>query len=102
MKAELRLPETYTEYIGNALISNLNGVIDKDIEEAIVGKALFSRYAAWNFNALIWWDDKIGFWCGEVWQFRKYQATFLAETLEALAAEIDQLFGDGETPSYFF
>jgi hypothetical protein len=97
MKAEIRMPRHLIEYSGDALITNLTGKIDQDIELKIKGSNHFSRYSAWNFNGLVWWNDELGFWRIEVWQYNNYVATYLADTLEELANEVDRIYGGGET-----
>ena len=101
MKAEIRKPQSITEYPGNAIISNLTNQIDQQIAAAIKSTNFFSRYAAWNFNGIIWWNDELGYWCAEIWRFNNYVASYLAETLEELAHEIDGIYSGGETPGFF-
>ena len=107
MKSELRLPTDFKEYPGDAIVSNLDNSINPEIEEAIKSKPLFSRYSAFHFNGIIWWNDNIGYWCGEVWVLKKYVASYLAENLSALADEINFHRGNGEgsglsnIPGYF-
>ncbi|MDB5156148.1 MAG: hypothetical protein JWR50_855 [Mucilaginibacter sp.] len=101
MKTEIRKPRNLNEYPGDAIISNLTNQIDQQIATVIKGNNYFSRYAAWNFNGIVWWNDELGFWCAEVWKFNNYVASYLAESLEELAKEIDSIHSDGETPSFF-
>ncbi len=98
MKCELRLPTSFKEYIGGAIISNFDNSIDPEIEEIIKNKPLFSRYTAHHFNGIIWWNDDLGYWCGEVWILKKYVASYLAEKLSSLADEINFHHGKGEKP----
>jgi hypothetical protein len=102
MKCEIRLPRNYKEYgsPSKTMLSNLDNSVDYEIISLIKGKPLFSRYAAWNFNGLIWWHGKLGYWCGEVWVSGKYVTTYLAETVEALANEINDEHGKGEKPLF--
>lgn len=97
MKAEFRLPSNYSEYLGEPIISNIDNKIMDEIEIAIKNKPLFSRYSALDFNGKIWWHDELGYWAAEVWVFKKYIATYIAESLNELANEVDHEHGNGET-----
>jgi len=88
------------EYPDDAIISNLTGLINQEIEQKIKGSDYFSRYSAWNFNGRIWWNDEIGYWCCEVWQYNNYVATYLADNLQDLAHEVDNKYGGGEKASF--
>ncbi len=96
MKTELRLPSDCKEYYGDTLISNFDHLIDVEFETAIKNKPLFSRYAALYFNGKIWWNDKLGYWCVEVWALNKYVASYISEKLDELANEMDLHHGEGE------
>lgn len=97
MKCTLRCPYHFTKYNEDAIVSNFLGAVDKDIEAAIKGKPFYSSYAAWHFNGIIWWNDEIGYWCGSVITFMQYQASYLAETVEELALEMNADYGQGES-----
>ncbi|MBX3242281.1 MAG: hypothetical protein KIT80_14940 [Chitinophagaceae bacterium] len=99
MKCEIRLPADFKEYQGDVVVSNLDDSINPEIEAAIKNKPLFSRYAAYHFNGIIWWNDKLGYWCGEVWVLRQYVAFYLAENLSLLADEMNFHHGKGEGPN---
>lgn len=45
MKCELRLPKNFREFSSEPIISNFDNLIDAEIEMAIKGKLLFSRYS---------------------------------------------------------
>lgn len=96
MKCDLRLPTNFKEHSGDAIITNIDYSINSEIQKVIKNQPLFSRYTARNFNGIVWWNENIGFWCAEVWVFRKYVASYLAETLEALADEINNEHGKDE------
>jgi hypothetical protein len=98
MKVDIRLPQHFIEHLslGDSIISNFDNSINQEIENAIKGKPLFSRYDALHFNAKIWWNDDLGYWCGEVWAYRKFVKSYLAETLGKLANEINSEYGKGE------
>ena len=96
MKCELRMPPDFKEYPGDPIASNLERSIDLEIATSIKGKPLFSRYSAWHFNGIIWWEDKLGYWCGEVWVYKEYVASYLAETLDELTGEMNAEHGQGE------
>lgn len=83
------LPTNFKEYLGGPIIANVDNLIDAEIEAIIKNEELFSRYAAWDFNAKIWWNDNLGYWFAEIWVFREYITSYMAETLEELANEVN-------------
>jgi hypothetical protein len=88
MRCKLRLPFDFKEYGTDAIVSDFDNLIDHEIEKAIKDRPLFSRYSSLHFNAKVWWNDELGYWCGEVFVSKEYIASYLAETLEELANEI--------------
>ena len=88
---QVRLPDDFTEHDGNAVLSNLDRGVDESVMEEIKGKELFSRYAGWNFNGLVWWQNKQ--WHCEVWRYRSYNETFSADTLEEIMTLVSDKYG---------
>ena len=52
-----RLPKNFSEYSGEEIMSNCDGLIIEQTANEIKEKELFSRYSGWNFNGLVWWQD---------------------------------------------
>ncbi|MBD0288652.1 MAG: hypothetical protein ICV79_25005 [Flavisolibacter sp.] len=94
METTTRLPEDFKEYNKQSLYSNLDRELRYDIAKAIKGQRMFSRFSAWDFNGLIWWDETLGYWCCEVSKYRKYVATHANESLEALIEEVQARRGN--------
>lgn len=94
MKATIRLPDNFTPYRSDGIFSNLTNEIDYQVAEAIQYKPLSAALTAWDFFGVVWWNDEIGYWCIEIWQFNQYKATHIAETLEALIQEIRDEYGN--------
>lgn len=92
MKKEIKLlPEGFVEYDGDELMSNFNHRIEKETAEAIKGKKLFSRYAGWNFNGLVWWQDDQ--WHCAVFCYGAYIETASENTLEEIMKTVSDKFG---------
>lgn len=94
MKAELRLPANFTPFKSDGIFSNLTDEIDYEVAEAIKYKPLSAALTAWDYFGVVWWNDGIGYWCIEIWQFNKYIATYISEGLENLIQEIRDEYGD--------
>lgn len=87
----LRMPEDFLELEADDLMSNFDNQIDKSIAKAIKNKKLFSRYAGWNFNGLVWWQNKK--WNCEIWVYKSRQETFICNTLEDIMSEVSNKYG---------
>jgi hypothetical protein len=94
MQSTRRLPEEFKEYNKQSIYSNLTDEVSDDIVKAIYCKPFFSRYSAWNFNGIVWWDDEIGYWCIEISKYKEYQSSYIAETLDELIHEVKSIHGD--------
>jgi len=91
MGSTYRMPESFSEYEGEEIMSNFDGRVVEESAKAIKGKELFSRYAGWNFNGKVWWqNDK---WLCEVWCYRSWRETFVCETPKELMEEISSEYG---------
>lgn len=98
MKSTIRLPQNFKEYLNEPIISNSDNLINAQIATAIKDKPLYSLYTALHFLGKVWFDDTIGYWTAEIWQYKSYKASYIAETIEELANEIDTEYGKGEHP----
>jgi len=52
----IRVPDDFHEFDGEEIMSNFDREINRNTERCIKGNKMFSRYAGWNFNGLVWWD----------------------------------------------
>ena len=93
MSNSLRLQEDFTEYIGEAIMSNFDRLIIEETAEAIYQKKLFSDYPGWDFNGKVWWQD--GKWHCEVWCYGNWNETFSRDTLKELMEDISDKYGSG-------
>lgn len=91
MGSASRIPESFLEYDGEEIMSNFDGAIVLETAEAIKGKELFSRYAGWNFNGKVWWQNNL--WNCEVWCYGSFQKTFNAETLNEIMSDVCSEYG---------
>lgn len=87
----MRIPENYTESTREEIMSNFDGVVIKATADYIKDKPLFSRYAGWNFNGRVWFqNDK---WNCEVWTYGSYCETISEDTLEELMTSVSNEYG---------
>lgn len=65
-------------------MSNCDHRIDDGMEEQLRAAPgeVYSRHAAWNFNAKVWFEG--GKFHSEVWVYRSPRQTFTADTLREL------------------
>lgn len=80
----IRLPDYFTPYKSDTIFSNFTDEIDYLVAEEIKYKPLSAPLTAWDYFGLVWWNDDIGYWCVEIWQFNKYKTTHISEHLEDL------------------
>lgn len=86
-----RLPDSFTEYEGDGIMSNYDGLIDENTASEIKGRELFSRYAGWNFNGKVWWGNNQ--WNCEVWQYHSHMETVSKDTLEEIMQTVCDKYG---------
>jgi len=86
-----RLPESFTEYDGETLMSNYDREINETTAAEIKGKEVFSRYAGWDFNGKVWWGNNQ--WNCEVWQYGNFMATVSAPTLPEIMYTVSETYG---------
>lgn len=91
MSRNSMLPEHFTEYGLDGVMSNFDHSIDAEVAEHIKGKLLFSRYAGWNFNGKVWWD---GSWKCDVWVHGSCVESIKADTLTEIMQEVCSKYGD--------
>ncbi|SFF03865.1 hypothetical protein SAMN05518672_114155 [Chitinophaga sp. CF118] len=95
MKVDLRIPLDFDLFDegddeDHIFIYDEYGDVKRDIKEAIYQKPFFSHLVVDERHyCYIWWNDTLGYWCGEVWG-SDYIETYLCETLEELRVEIMQ------------
>lgn len=85
-----RLPKSFSES-NNEIMSNFDGQINLKTAEEIKGKDLFSRYAGWNFNGKVWWQNNK--WLCEIWCYQSFRETFVCDTLKEMMEEISSEYG---------
>ena len=91
MNNTTRMPTVFTEFEGEGLMSNFDREINQKTKKAIKGKNIYSRYAGWNFNGLVWWQNNN--WNCEVWQYKTWMETITCKSLEAIMKEVSNEYG---------
>jgi len=86
-----RIPESYTEYCGECIMSNFDGLIVEETANFIKGRDLLSGYSAWNFYGKVWFQEDS--WLCEVWCNGSWKESFVCETLEGLMEEVSGKYG---------
>lgn len=76
-----------------AHMSNFDHVIDDGMEEQLRAQPgkVYSRHAAWNFNAKVWFED--GQFHSEIWVYCSPRETLHAETLRELMQVANDEYG---------
>ena len=91
MDTPIRLPENFSEYDGDTLMSNYDNRIEKEIANSIKGKELYGHYSAWDFSGRVWWQNDQ--WRCEVWCYQSWRQTVSCDTLEQIMEEVMQEYG---------
>lgn len=90
MQTNKRLPKRFSQYSDDPILTNLDAIVNREIKDAIQRKELYSTFAAYDFYSYVWWDLDTSQWNGEVWEDKKYVASYEATNLEDLANEINK------------
>ena len=93
MQADLRIPKGFILYQKGSIFSNFDNRLDYNVACWIEGKDYYAEFTAYNFLALGWWNDQLGYWCVEIWQSSLFQNTYMAENLKALIEEVQYIYG---------
>lgn len=88
MKGPIDAPDNFEPYHDSFLWDEY-GEIKEEVKEAIYMKPLFS-YLLLNNNYFcsVYWNDTIGYWCGELWNEEGHVETYICETPEEIKEEI--------------
>lgn len=83
----MRHPDHY-ENCGLSM-SNLDYVIDKDMEEKLISGPFYGTHYGWNFcGSYVWYED--GMFHEEVWHYKEYIETVSAKSLNELMAIVNE------------
>ena len=91
LNSKSRLPEGFSEFYGENIMSNFDGRVVKETEDAIKGKNLCSKYPGCNFHGTVWWQE--GKWLCEVSCYGGWRETVICDTTEAMIEEISSKYG---------
>jgi hypothetical protein len=76
----------------HAGLSNFDHEVPDGLEDHLRSERVFTRYAGWNFNGLVWLDAEGSFSC-QVWTYHTPVATVRAATLKDLMVEVSNEWG---------
>ena len=85
-------PEDFKEY-EEAIMSNFDHLIDREVEAAIKGNKFYADYPGWNFNAKVWWNSQINQWVCQVWQYHSVVQYVVEDTLEEIKETVCDKYG---------
>jgi hypothetical protein len=88
MKGIIDSPENFGPYHDVFLFDNY-GDVKPDIMQAIYMQPFFSHLVLdKSFFCAIYWNDNIGYWCGDLWDGRDYVVTYICDTPEEIKEEV--------------
>ena len=91
MKGKIYLPvefELFDEQ-DEIFLWDVNGNLKEEVKNAIYLKPFYSYLLIGEaVYSSVWWNDTLGYWCGEVYVSSDYVETYICETLEELRAEV--------------
>lgn len=91
MKGQVHLPidfELYDEKDDDIFLWDDYGEIKEDVKDAIYLKPFFSHlFIDDGLYCIVWWNDELGYWCGETYVSWDYVHTYIYESLDELADE---------------
>lgn len=99
MKGKIHLPIEFTLFDDqdDIFLWDVNGNLKERVKNAIYLKPFFSYlYIGEGLYSMVWWNDTLGYWCGEVYVSSDYVETYICETLEELRAEVLADYGGEE------
>ena len=73
-------------------MSNFDHAIDEGLEDAL-RSGMTGRHAAWNFNGLVWLDDRTGMFCEVVRRYHVITGVHCAASLKELMDEVSDEYG---------
>ncbi len=85
------IPEDFTEYNGETIMSNCDGIVIQETVDAIKDKKFYSGYPAWDFYGEVWYQDKQ--WHCQIKCYMIYQETISADTPEELMIAVSSKYG---------
>jgi hypothetical protein len=79
-----QLPEGLVEIEAPAGISNMDGVIDAELEARLKQGDVYTHHAAWDFNGIVWFNTERGVFIEEIWRYKTPVGTYEAPDLREL------------------
>jgi hypothetical protein len=89
MRGKVYIPEDFIPFgngeEGDVFLCDEYGEIKEEIKNAIYMKPLFSHlFINEKIYCTVWWNDNLGYWCGEIHERFEYVDTYIYESLEDL------------------
>lgn len=76
-----------------ALWSNLDGILDLQVEERLKQGDCYSQHAAWNYCGWVWFDPDTETWYEEVWRCGSRIATITGDSATNVIAKALASYG---------
>jgi hypothetical protein len=54
---------------GRSIWSNIEGILDLEVEERLRQGDCYAAHAAWDYNGSVWFDPDTDTWYEEVWRY---------------------------------
>ncbi|SFD54117.1 hypothetical protein SAMN05518672_102356 [Chitinophaga sp. CF118] len=94
MKGPIAAPDGFNVF-EDIFLWDEYGEIKEEVMNAIYMKPFFSYLVlADNFFCSVYWNDNIGYWCGELWGDEGYLNTYICDSPEEIKDEILEDYGD--------
>jgi hypothetical protein len=92
MKGKVHIPHDFMlfEESDDVFLVDEYGDIKEDVKNAIYLKPFFSHLFSNDIYCTVWWNDELGYWCGEVYVNYEYLDTYIFESLEELCEEFSR------------
>jgi hypothetical protein len=81
----------HKDCFGSTVMSNCDHTIEPDAEKRLKSGKVYGRHAAWDFNALVWWED--GEFHSQVYRYHEPVGEYSAPTLQELMEKANENHG---------
>jgi hypothetical protein len=88
MKGPINAPDNFTPYEDIFLYDDF-GRVKEEVKQAIYMKPFFSYLVMdEDYFCSVYWNDTVGYWCGELWGPEGYVDTYICDSPEQIKEEV--------------